>query len=337
MHIQMRNGKTFGMNLRTWREARGLSLRQMGEGVYSVSMIARIEQNQRVPRFMEMNRMLARLGIPEEESSAYLYRVEFARWRARQRMMRLLIEGKTDELQLELETYQMLDEDSKAIESNVEHQYLEVMRYLRQRLCGEPVEVLRETLERALAYTISDVESVRSGKILPDARELLLIIELRLLRGNPHGEALPTDRRETDDTDENLFVETTYTETPYSELLRLIGMSYVHDRDKRILVERIKSDSCEDSLPYFVLFFKEQEAYCISDVIRVAREAQGIGRDTLCGEPEEAICSPKTLERIEKNATRSYNVAVDALMDRLGIAVEQNVAEREDVERNTSD
>ena len=154
------------------RETKGKSLRTIGLGLYSPTMIKRVETGERMPKKLERDRILARLGISGEEYEDYLSQDEYAEWLMRQDILKSIEAKDIAESEKKIAAFEALGDDGK-----VEGQFLEAMRFMLLQLKKAPEEELRSTIERAVSYTIPYIDEGFPKRISLADQEINLLLE----------------------------------------------------------------------------------------------------------------------------------------------------------------
>lgn len=162
----------FGGFLATYRMMQGVQMVDLTRGLYSKSMMSRVESGERLPKKLERDRLVARLGVSGEDYEDYLSREEYADWVMRQEILASIDKKDVAALEELLKAYEAIEDLDR-----VELQFLETMRYMMLTIQGAPREELCKTIELAVSYTIEDVETgFPEGLILAD-QEINLLIE----------------------------------------------------------------------------------------------------------------------------------------------------------------
>ena len=125
------NNKRFGTLLRNERMKQKITAEQLGEGLYSVSMMKKIQSGKRVPGKWMRDRLLQRLGISDYNDENFLFQVEYDKWELRTHLLDALEAGKLEDAKRLLEQYKT-EYDS---ENKFEHQFYLMMQvqYRQQR------------------------------------------------------------------------------------------------------------------------------------------------------------------------------------------------------------
>lgn len=172
MSVYTKDEINFHGFLKAIREMQKKSLSTLGRGLYCPSMIARIETGERLPKKLERDRIVARLGVSGEGYEDYLSREEYTEWVLRQEILGCIKEKEFSTIEDLLERFAAIPKIGK-----VEKQFLEAMRFMYLKLKGESEEKLRPVIERAVSYTIPDVKKGFRKKLLLSDQEINLLIE----------------------------------------------------------------------------------------------------------------------------------------------------------------
>ena len=158
--------------LATYRMMQGVQMVDLTRGLYSKSMMSRVESGERLPKKLERDRLVARLGVSGEDYEDYLSMEEYADWEMRQEILASIDKKDVARLEELLKAYEAIEDLDK-----VELQFLETMRFMMLTIQGAPREELCKTIELAVSYTIDDIENgFPEGLILAD-QEINLLIE----------------------------------------------------------------------------------------------------------------------------------------------------------------
>ena len=101
----------FHIFLNMVRQFQNVTLEQVGEGLYSKSMMKHIESGERLPEKQMRDRILARMGVPIEDYEDYLPIEEYQQWKLRQELLNQIAKrnlGEAEEYLKEYEVYKKL-------------------------------------------------------------------------------------------------------------------------------------------------------------------------------------------------------------------------------------
>ena len=158
--------------LTAYRTLQGVEMQTLTKGLYSKSMMSRVENGERFPKKLERDRLVARLGVSGEGYEDYLSMGEYDEWKLRQEILESIEEKNVEKLEERLKRYTSTEELDK-----VESQFLEAMRFMMLQMKNAPAKELRKTIELAVSYTIEDIDDgFPEGLILAD-QEINLLIE----------------------------------------------------------------------------------------------------------------------------------------------------------------
>ena len=152
-------------------------MQDLTKGIYSKSFMSRVESGERLPKKLERDRLVARLGVSGEGYEDYLSMEEHEEWKLRQEILKSIEEKNVERLEEQLKKYESTEEMD-----NVEKQFLEAMRFMLLKLRGAPEEELRKTIELAVSYTIADISDGFPEKLILADQEINLLIEYVNLR-----------------------------------------------------------------------------------------------------------------------------------------------------------
>ena len=154
------------------RKMRGKSTTVLARGLYSRTMMSRIEKGERLPKKLERDRIVARLGISGEGYEDYLSREEYGEWVLRQDILKSIEDKEVAKLEELLAEFALIKDPEK-----VELQFLETMRFMLLKIKGAAEDELRKMIDRAVAYTIPEIDEGFPKKLLLADQEINLLIE----------------------------------------------------------------------------------------------------------------------------------------------------------------
>lgn len=224
--------------LAAYRTMQGVQMKDLTKGLYSISMMSRVESGERLPKKLERDRLVARLGVSNEDYEDYLSREEHAEWKFRQEILKSISEKNVAKLEEQLRIYSEEEELDK-----VEKQFLETMRFMLLKMKGASEEELRTTIELAVSYTIEDVkEGFPENLILAD-QEINLLIEYVSLHHYGDTEKARRDWRFARYSDIIAYIEKSYIDCigkakVYPKLVYYICKEYMNENSSQQEVER---------------------------------------------------------------------------------------------------
>ena len=224
--------------LAAYRTMQGVQMKDLTKGLYSISMMSRVESGERLPKKLERDRLVARLGVSNEDYEDYLSREEHAEWKFRQEILKSISEKNVAKLEEQLRIYSEAEELDK-----VEKQFLETMRFMLLKMKGASEEELCTTIELAVAYTIEDVkEGFPENLILAD-QEINLLIEYVSLHHYGDTEKARRDWRFARYSDIIAYIEKSYIDCigkakVYPKLVYYICKEYMNENSSQQEVER---------------------------------------------------------------------------------------------------
>ena len=224
--------------LAAYRTMQGVQMKDLTKGLYSISMMSRVESGERLPKKLERDRLVARLGVSNEDYEDYLSREEHAEWKFRQEILKSISEKNVAKLEEQLRIYSEAEELDK-----VEKQFLETMRFMLLKMKGASEEELCTTIELAVSYTIEDVkEGFPENLILAD-QEINLLIEYVSLHHYGDTEKERRDWRFARYSDIIAYIEKSYIDCigrakVYPKLVYYICKEYMNENSSQQEVER---------------------------------------------------------------------------------------------------
>lgn len=162
----------FHIFLNMVRQFQNVTLEQVGEGLYSKSMMKHIEAGERLPEKQMRDRILARMGVPIEDYEDYLPIEEYQQWKLRQELLNQIAKrnlGESEEYLKEYEVYKR--------QNVVEEQFYETMRFMILQLKNAPILEQRKAIKDAVRFTMPNMEKGLTERVLLSEQELNLLIE----------------------------------------------------------------------------------------------------------------------------------------------------------------
>ncbi|MCM1119682.1 MAG: helix-turn-helix domain-containing protein [bacterium] len=175
--------RQFNRYLTRMREKRGVSLRQLCEGLCTSQEISFLESGRRLSNRLLLDAIMERLGVGAEDYEHFLSYTEYARWEARQRILHCITWEETERAKELLEEYYArYGEGNTAIEAKLERQfYLSMLAQVR-RYDGVSEEELRTLFEEALRLTVPSSEHKPLSQLALSIKELNLLLETEQCR-----------------------------------------------------------------------------------------------------------------------------------------------------------
>ena len=163
----------YGEFLRGQREQRNIELEPLSEGLYTVSMLGRIEKGERYPEKLMRDRLIARLGETGYDFECYLQPEEYAEWEERRDILDALDDRELECAAQLLEQYK----ENNDMELKLNKQFYLVMRMEWLRLSGASYEEWSALLEEAVKLTIPNVDTKPALELLLSVQEWNLLLE----------------------------------------------------------------------------------------------------------------------------------------------------------------
>ena len=149
---EMAKDKGFGILLNKLREEKNVTMEALGAGLCDAARLSKIEDGQAEADKFLRDRLLARLGMSEENYENFLYYSEYKVWRERQEIVHCILHRKMEEARQRLEEYRTGHFMDKALE----HQfYLSMLAQIR-RIEGAGKEELCQLFGQAVCLTIPE-------------------------------------------------------------------------------------------------------------------------------------------------------------------------------------
>ena len=172
------NNKRFGTLLKNERMKQKITARQLGEGLYLVSMMKKIESGERFPEKWMRDRLLQRLGISDYNDENFLFLAEYDKWGLRTHLLDALEAGKLEDAKRLLEQYKA-EYDS---ENKLEHQFYLMMQVQYRQQRAFPKEQWFALLEEAVKLTVPQIDKKPCNQLLLSIDEVNLVLEYQHYR-----------------------------------------------------------------------------------------------------------------------------------------------------------
>lgn len=154
------------------REMQGKTLKQVGRGLYTESMIARIEEGSRLPKKLERDRIVARLGVSGDRYEDYLPIEDYEWWVQRQNIVKAVEAKDWESLEIQLMEYK-----GSVRRTKVEKQFIGAMRFMMLQANHATEDELRVVIDEIVPYTIPRIENKFPKQLLLSVQEINLCIE----------------------------------------------------------------------------------------------------------------------------------------------------------------
>ena len=167
------NNKRFGTFLRNARMKQKITAKQLSEGLYSLSMIKKIESGERFSEKRMRERLLQRLGMSDYSNENFLFQKEYDRWSLRTHLLDALETGKLEDAKLLLEQYRV----KYGSENKLEHQFYLMMQVQYRQQRAFPKEQWFALLEEAVKLTVPQIDKKPCNQLLLSIDEVNLVLE----------------------------------------------------------------------------------------------------------------------------------------------------------------
>lgn len=172
MAAYTRDEINFHVFLNAMRKLHNVTLEQVCEGLCSVSMMKRIESGERLPEKLMRDRMLARMGVLLEGYEDYLPPDEYELWCLRQDIIKSIEKKNFEKAENNLKEYKKPEHKNV-----VELQFYNAMYFMLLKQKDASLAEQREVIERAIKYTIADIDEAFHAGVLLSNQEIYLLIE----------------------------------------------------------------------------------------------------------------------------------------------------------------
>lgn len=165
--------KLYGEFLQEQRMQKRIERDALGEGMFALNMMGKIERGERYPDKMTRDRLLARLGESGYDYECFLQPDEYKDWEERRDILDSL-----DNLELE-KAKQLLEqyEQKHDREAKVSRQFLLAMQVQLMELQGVSMVKREQVLEAAVKLTIPAVDRKPLHQLVLSIQELNLVLE----------------------------------------------------------------------------------------------------------------------------------------------------------------
>lgn len=154
------------------RERMQITLERFCEGIYTPSMMMRIEREERSADSLYLERLLERLGIAVEAGENYLNPDEYERWEAGQLILKALEEGDERSAEERIEQYR-----GKNKNNIIGEQFCCVMEAELRKQQGAGREQIGNLYREAALLTIPAIEKKCVSELCLSAKELDIVLE----------------------------------------------------------------------------------------------------------------------------------------------------------------
>lgn len=172
MYVNERDQINYHGFLRALREMNQVSQEAVSIGICTVSGMNRFENGNRIAEKLMRDRLTSRMGISGEKYEDYLQPKEYVLWQHRLRIVKAIEKRKLGLAKKELYSYEQLPKLN-----DLNKQFVEAMRFMILSMEGASEEVLLECVNKAVKYTVPNVDKALAGLHLLADQEINLIAE----------------------------------------------------------------------------------------------------------------------------------------------------------------
>lgn len=220
------------------RQIYNVTLNQLAEGICSESEMQRIEKGERLPEKLMRDRIMARMGISDDNYEDYLQTEEYERWVLRKRILTGIEKKQLRDIESSLEEYEQISEKSR-----IEEQFILTMRSWLLKQTDAPIEIQQEIAKNAVMLTMPCILKGSLENVLLSTQEIKLLLEYIQIRG----------RNQTESEDAIWCLK------KYEEILRYIEQTHMDDIGKVKIYPKAV---------YYFLKFVQQSTIADKDVYR---------------------------------------------------------------------
>ena len=163
----------FGEFLEKQRRIKNVERDSLGEGLYSLNQMGKIERGERYPEKMMRDRLLSRLGESVYDYECFLQPEEYGDWEARRDILDSLDDRELDKTEQLMEEYEI----KYAGNNPVARQFLLIMRVQWMELKGISKEDRGSFLEEAVKLTVPAVDTKPLHQWILSIQELNMMLE----------------------------------------------------------------------------------------------------------------------------------------------------------------
>lgn len=284
------------------RHAQKVEAKDLAIGIYSRTMISRIENGERLPRKIVRDRLLARLGVCSDMYEDYLVKDEYHRWCQRQEIIQSILQGDISDIEEQLEVYK-----KDRIPISVEDQFIATIEYQLMLLKGATEEELYVGVEKAARCTMPNLKKGFPSKMVLAEQELDLLADYIRLRNH-----MGTKKQMQAWRIEQYQAIIAYMDT---SRLSQIAKDKILPKVNAYLDAELSGKTTALIGNNFASLYVETGSCCVSELIHAKREELKLSRRQL----SKNICSVKTVERLESGEASTTWGITRRLLERLGL------------------
>ena len=163
----------YGKFLQSQREQGKIERDTLGEGLYSLNTIGKIERGERYPDKLMRDRLLSRIGESGFDYENYLTVEEYGEWEKRRDILDSLDNREFEKADCLLKEYAEQNET----ENKVSHQFFLAMRLQYLDLSGGCVEEKHQIIDKAVKLTVPAVDTKPIVQLVLSLQELNLVLQ----------------------------------------------------------------------------------------------------------------------------------------------------------------
>lgn len=163
----------FNIFLAAMRKGKKITLKRLGWGLCSISMIGRIESGERQPDKLMRDRLMDRLGMVNDGFEDFLPPDEYALWKERQNLLQAIENKDIETAERLIHQYEM----NNTCNNSIERQFYLTMKMQMMQYRMDAEEELREVLRQAISLTIPDCAVNKWNGLLLAVQEWNLLLE----------------------------------------------------------------------------------------------------------------------------------------------------------------
>ena len=146
---------------------------QLCKGLFTHSMLGKVESGERYPDKLMRDRLVARIGETGYDYECFLQPQEYEEWEERRNIIDSLDDRELERAGQLLEQYAVQND----VKQKVTRQFWLVMQAQWMELKGEPEAERCKVIEEAVKLTVPDVDNKPVSELLLSVQELNLVLE----------------------------------------------------------------------------------------------------------------------------------------------------------------
>ena len=171
--LYLNKKQQFGALIRRIRKKQHMTQEEIGDGIYNVALISRIERGKFLPNKLIRDRLLERLGESGYDYETYIEAEDYKQWQLQNVLMYTLDAMELDKAKQLLQQY----EERYKEKNTISKQFYFVMLLQWLELTDATKEECSCMLEQAVKLTISQIKTKPISSLILSVSELNLVLE----------------------------------------------------------------------------------------------------------------------------------------------------------------